>query len=62
MSLILTGFHKNADNIFRVYRWTDAMSGQEAQGDPYLPSPLGPAMKADIPDIENYVRIRSGLG
>jgi putative ABC transport system permease protein len=55
-------FHKKADNIYRVYRWTDAMSGREAQGDPYSPSPLGPAMKADLSDIENYARIRSGWG
>jgi len=55
-------FHKKADNIYRVYRWTDEMSGREAQGDPYSPSPLGPAMKADLSDIENYARIRSGWG
>jgi len=36
-------FHKNADNIYRVYRWTIAMNGQQPEGDPYLPAPLGPA-------------------
>jgi putative ABC transport system permease protein len=51
-------FHKNAKNIYRVYRWTEAMNGQEAEGDVYLPSPLGPAMKADLPDVANYVRFR----
>ena len=51
-------FHKNAKNIYRVYRWTEAMNGQEAEGDVYLPSPLGPAMKADLPDVANYVRLR----
>ncbi|HEY6503048.1 MAG TPA: ABC transporter permease [Chitinophagaceae bacterium] len=55
-------FHKNADNIYRMYRWSDAMSGQEASGDVYMPSPLGPAMKADLPDVANYVRLREGWG
>jgi len=51
-------FHKNADNIFRVYRWTEAIKGQEAEGDVYMPSPLGPALKRDMPDVTNYVRFR----
>lgn len=55
-------FHSNADNIYRVYRWTDAMEGREAAGDVYMPSPLGPAMKADLPDVSNYVRFRDGWG
>ena len=53
-------FHGNANNIYRVYRWTDAMEGQEAQGDVYMPSPLGPAMKADLPEVANYVRMYDG--
>ena len=55
-------FHKNSDNIYRVYRWTNAMDGREAEGDVYMPSPLGPAMKADLPDVANYVRLRDGWG
>jgi putative ABC transport system permease protein len=55
-------FHKNADNIYRVYRWTIAMKGEEAEGDLYLPSPLGPAMKADLADVSNYVRMREAWG
>jgi putative ABC transport system permease protein len=55
-------FHNNANNIYRVYRWTNAMDGREAQGDVYMPSPLGPAMKADLPDVANYVRLRDGSG
>ena len=55
-------FHKNSDNIYRVYRWTDAMDGREAGGDVYMPSPLGPAMKADLPDVADYVRLRDGWG
>ena len=50
-------FHKNAKNIYRVYLHTDAMHGDEAHGSSYLPIPLGPAMKQDFPEVENYVRI-----
>src|SRR5262245_57571363 len=50
-------FHKNAANIYRVYRWTDALNGQEAGGDVFTPSPLGAAMKADLPDVKEYVRL-----
>ncbi|HSU27956.1 MAG TPA: ABC transporter permease [Chitinophagaceae bacterium] len=49
-------FHKNAKNIFRVYRWTEPMQGDPAQGDIYLPMPLAPAMKSELPDVENYTR------
>src|SRR5262250_3152642 len=49
-------FHTNAGNIYRVYRWTEAMNGQDAEGDVYMPAPLGPALKSDIPDVINYVR------
>ena len=55
-------FHKNADDIYRVYRWSEAMGGQEASGDVYMPSPLGPALKADLPDVTNFVRLRDAWG
>src|SRR5215510_2936739 len=55
-------FHANGKNIYRVYRWTDGMNGEEPEGDVYLPSPLGPAMKAEFPDVSNYARIRDGWG
>src|SRR5678815_4405930 len=51
-------FHKNVDNIYRVYRWTIAMNGQQPEGDPYLPAPLGPAMKQDLPEVKNFVRVQ----
>lgn len=51
-------FHKNADNIYRVYRWTEGLKGEEPQGDVYMPSPLGPALKADLPEVANYVRLQ----
>src|SRR4026209_2613072 len=55
-------FHKNADNIYRVYRWTEAMNGEDPEGDTYTPSPLGPAMKADLPDVKEYVHLRESWG
>ena len=55
-------FHKNAKNIYRVYRWTEAMQGEPAAGDVYLPMPLGPAMKQDLPDVLNYVRLQEAWG
>ncbi|MEP7376973.1 MAG: ABC transporter permease [Chitinophagaceae bacterium] len=55
-------FHKNADNIYRVYRWSEAMEGREAGGDVYMPSPLGPALKSDLTDVVNYVRLREAWG
>jgi len=55
-------FHKNANNVYRVYRWTEAMNGQEASGDVYMPSPLGAAMKTDLPDVREYVRLSEGWG
>src|SRR5947207_9101532 len=55
-------FHKNSNNIYRVYRWTNALDGREAEGEVYMPSPLGPAMKADLPDVANFVRLRDGWG
>ena len=54
-------FHKNAKDIYRVYEWTQGQAGQEAQGDAGLYMPLGPAMKHNFPDVENYVRFQSAL-
>src|ERR1700704_4500739 len=55
-------FHKNTANIYRVYRWTEAMDNRDAGGDPYMPSPLGPSMKQDLPEVVNYTRLRDGWG
>ncbi len=55
-------FHTKADNIYRMYRWSESMNGQPAGGDVYLPSPLGPAMKEEFPEVMNYVRVREGWG
>ena len=45
-------FHKNADNIFEVYRWNDGYKENPASGTPYVPMPLGAAMKQDFADVE----------
>ena len=55
-------FNKNAKNIYRVYRWTEAMQGDPASGDVYLPMPLGPALKQDMPDVQNFVRLQEAWG
>jgi putative ABC transport system permease protein len=55
-------FHKNAKDIYRVYRWTEAMQGEKAAGDVYMPMPLGPALKHDIPEVESYVRFQDPWG
>lgn len=53
-------FHKNAANIYQVVQWNDAFSGQESGGTPYLPMPLGRALKNDLPDVKEFIRFRSG--
>ncbi len=55
-------FHTKADSIYRMYRWTEALGERDAGGDVYMPSPLGPALKAAFPDIVNYARLREGWG
>jgi putative ABC transport system permease protein len=50
--------HANADRLFRVYRWTEASKGGSGESDPYLPMPLGPALKKDLADVEEFVRFQ----
>ncbi len=52
-------FQKDAKNIFEVYQWNDAYEADPASGSPYLPMPLGAALKQDFPDVENYVRFKT---
>ncbi len=49
-------FHAQKDRIFRVFRHIQALNGDPAHSDVYMPMPLGPAMQADFPDMVNYVR------
>jgi putative ABC transport system permease protein len=52
------GFHKNAKNIYRVYIHINPLHDEEARSSSYLPIPLGPAMKQDFPEVENFVRVK----
>src|SRR5712671_2388426 len=45
-----------------MYLWHEAKGEESAGGMAYHPMPLGPAMKQDFPDVENYVRLREGWG
>ena len=48
-------FHRDAD---RIYRYESIMTGENAEQKSYVFTPaVGPAMKAEIPEIEEYARI-----
>ncbi|HRX10740.1 MAG TPA: ABC transporter permease, partial [Draconibacterium sp.] len=51
-------FHAKAENIYRVYDWWDYPERQGSE--PSSAMPLGPAMKQDFPDVEDFVRIGAG--
>src|SRR5215213_3795177 len=53
-------FHAKAENIYRVYRYEAPMSEEDESYDSYMPMPLGPALKADLADVEDYVRVEEG--
>jgi putative ABC transport system permease protein len=55
-------FHKNGDNIYRVYQWSEAIGAEAAGGKAYHPMPLGPAMKQELPGVKNYVRPAGSKG
>src|SRR5664279_43379 len=55
-------FHKNGHNIYHVYQQKQAVGDENAGNVPYQPMPLGPAMKTDLPGIENYVRFLDNWG
>jgi len=55
-------FHKKGENIFRMYLGFYAQGDEPAGAITYNPVPLGPAMKQDFPDVENYVRFREPWG
>ncbi|MBL7813794.1 MAG: ABC transporter permease [Saprospiraceae bacterium] len=55
-------FHQNRNNVFRVVRWNKAIGNRPEGGDSYMPIPLGPAMKNDLPGVVNFVRLREGWG
>ncbi|HTB24740.1 MAG TPA: ABC transporter permease [Puia sp.] len=55
-------FHKNGKNIYRVVNWNAGDKDHEPGGDASSNTPVGPAMKQDLPAVENFVRFQSGWG
>lgn len=55
-------FHADNEQLYRMYRYTEAMNGDDPEGDPHLPMPLGQALKADFPDVEAVVRWKEAWG
>ncbi len=51
-------FHAQRDRIYRVYTARYNPDGSIEARNAWLPMPLGPAMKADLPEVEQYVRLR----
>ncbi len=49
-------FHSKASRIYRVYDWW-AYTDREGS-EPSSATPLGPAMKQDLSDVEDFVRIK----
>ena len=50
------GFHKNAASTYLVMDGNGKPNPKAIGGYIYTPMPLGPAMKQELPGIENYVR------
>src|ERR1700744_286089 len=50
------GFHKNANNIYLVVEGDGKPGPKAISGPIYTSIPLGPAMKEELPGVENYVR------
>ena len=50
-------FHKNGKDIYQVYEWRRPVSGNE-ETSLSTAMPLGPAMKKDIPDVMEYIRLK----
>lgn len=51
-------FHDNADRIFRIQDVSYNPDGSERSSNSNHPAPLGPALEADLPEVEQYVRFR----
>lgn len=54
-------FHKNANNIFRVYKWSEPQGDEPGGASSFHPMPLGPALKQDLSDVEDVVRFQEGI-
>lgn len=51
--------HKNSANIYRVYNWWN-FNPERSGSEPASTTPLGPAMKQDLPDVQEFVRWQDG--
>ena len=60
MQFTMDRFHEHGERIFLVENIIDRDGNQQLWGD--APRPLGPAMKADFPQIERVVRMGFGRG
>lgn len=54
-------FHKKASSIYRVVEWIQGLPGREPGGQAFGGTPMGPAMKQDFADVQNFVRIQTGF-
>jgi putative ABC transport system permease protein len=50
-------FHEQSDRIVRVTQFHYAPDGSVEEAHPYVPMPLGPALEADLPEVERAVRL-----
>jgi putative ABC transport system permease protein len=55
-------FHKNGNDIYRVVQWYAGDKDHGPGGDASSNTPVGPAMKQDLPGVENFVRFQGGWG
>jgi putative ABC transport system permease protein len=60
--LSFDNFHANEKNVYRVFQWNESIGGNPANAQPNHPMLLGPAMKQDLPGIDNYVRFLDNWG
>jgi putative ABC transport system permease protein len=51
-------FHQQRDQIYRVYKAYYNPDGSVSRNDSWMPMPLGPAIKADLPEAEQSVRFK----
>ena len=51
-------FHKEGEKIFRVSVVSERKGISEGDSHVFVP-PIGPAMQKDLPDIKDYVRIKT---
>jgi putative ABC transport system permease protein len=55
-------FHKNAKNIYRIYEWTQNINNGDGGASTSMPMPLADALKQDLPDVMDVVRLRGDRG